>query len=128
MVRKQSTSSPSHVLYEEIVNDIRQGTLRPGDELDGGEAFAERKGVSRATAFKVYRRLEENGYVEAGPGKTTRVRRNRGIWLLQRIADTLNDLEFANARPHITAKRIVTEDGVVIRDTESGQWIMKEAI
>ncbi len=58
-------------LYEavavEVIDQIRDGRYRPGDRLPGVRALSDRRQVSVATAIAAYRRLEDDGYIEARP-------------------------------------------------------------
>ncbi len=58
-------------LYEtlatEIAARIEQGFFRSGERLPGVRAFSGQRGVSVATAVAAYRKLEDNGYIDARP-------------------------------------------------------------
>lgn len=63
-------------LADEIAAHIDQGTFAPGQRLPGVRRLGESRGVSVATAVAAYRRLEQDGYIEARPrsGYYVRVR------------------------------------------------------
>lgn len=52
-------------LAREIVERIEQGLYRPGDRMPGVRVLSTQRGVSIATAVAAYRRLEDDGYIEA---------------------------------------------------------------
>lgn len=54
-------------LAEEIVGLIAEGVYRPGDRLPGVRELSNRRDTSVATAVAAYRRLEDDGYIEARP-------------------------------------------------------------
>lgn len=52
-------------LAREIAERIEQGLYRPGERMLGVRALSGQRGVSVATAVAAYRRLEDDGYIEA---------------------------------------------------------------
>ena len=52
-------------LAREIAERIEQGLYRPGERMPGVRALSGQRGVSVATAVAAYRRLEDDGYIEA---------------------------------------------------------------
>jgi DNA-binding transcriptional MocR family regulator len=58
-------------LYEKLAStlaaQIEQGIYRPGDRLPGVRNFSRQRETSVSTAVAVYRRLEDEGYIEARP-------------------------------------------------------------
>ncbi|MEN8166410.1 MAG: PLP-dependent aminotransferase family protein [Pseudomonadota bacterium] len=52
-------------LASEVAHQIEQGIFRAGDRLPGVRVFSRQRDTSVATAVAVYRRLEDDGYVEA---------------------------------------------------------------
>jgi GntR family transcriptional repressor for pyruvate dehydrogenase complex len=62
-------------LYEQIVQQveesIRQGTLKPGDQLPPERELAQQFGVSRTAVREAVKALREKGFVEAYPGRGT---------------------------------------------------------
>jgi GntR family transcriptional repressor for pyruvate dehydrogenase complex len=62
-------------LYEQIVQQveesIREGTLKPGDQLPPERELAQQFGVSRTAVREAVKALREKGFVEAYPGRGT---------------------------------------------------------
>lgn len=54
-----------HQLAHELVTQIDRGVYLPGQRLPGVRTLSEQRGVSIATAIAAYRRLEDDGHVEA---------------------------------------------------------------
>ncbi|MCU7920680.1 MAG: PLP-dependent aminotransferase family protein [Candidatus Thiodiazotropha sp. (ex Epidulcina cf. delphinae)] len=58
-------------LYERLASELAEqiglGLFLPGDRLPGVRAFSGQHNISVATAVAVYRRLEDEGYIEARP-------------------------------------------------------------
>jgi len=54
-------------LASEIAEQIEQGLFRAGERLPGVRVFSGQRNISAATAVAVYRRLEEDGLIEARP-------------------------------------------------------------
>ncbi len=58
-------------LKEEIIGRISRGELRPGDRVPSENELVEAAGVSRMTANRVLRELNDEGYVERVAGRGT---------------------------------------------------------
>ena len=69
--------SKQQELYEEIVTQIRLGTLPIGTHLPAGRLLASQKNVCHNTVRYVYNRLEKEGYIEMHPGFGTVVKCQR---------------------------------------------------
>lgn len=52
-------------LAQEFIHNIEKGLYQPGDKLPGIRTLSTDRGLSMITAVSAYRRLEEQGYVEA---------------------------------------------------------------
>lgn len=50
---------------EELARQISSGVHRPGDRLPGVRSHAQQRGVSVATVVAAYRKLEDEGFIEA---------------------------------------------------------------
>jgi DNA-binding GntR family transcriptional regulator len=59
-------------VYEQILEALQQGRLKPGERLNDGE-FADQLGVSRTPVREALLRLRELGVVEFAPARYTRV-------------------------------------------------------
>ncbi|MEU8971889.1 PLP-dependent aminotransferase family protein [Streptomyces monashensis] len=57
-----------------VAEEIRAGTLRPGDRLPPQRAFAKRHGIAGSTATRVYRELARRGLTVGEVGRGTFVR------------------------------------------------------
>ncbi|MEU8687176.1 PLP-dependent aminotransferase family protein [Streptomyces sp. NPDC048665] len=57
-----------------VAEEIRAGTLRPGDRLPPQRAFARRHGIAGSTATRVYRELARRGLTVGEVGRGTFVR------------------------------------------------------
>lgn len=53
------------VVAREFAERIEQGLYRPGDRMPGVRSLSEQRGVSIATVVAAYRRLEDDGFIEA---------------------------------------------------------------
>jgi len=75
----ESGAAPEDLLYERLARDvaslIARGALRPGDRLPSVRRYCRERGVSIATVLSAYRRLENEGLVEARPKSGHFVRR-----------------------------------------------------
>lgn len=65
-------TSVGDAVYEQILQALQQGRLRPGERLHDGE-FAAQLGVSRTPVREALLRLRELGVVEFAPARYTRV-------------------------------------------------------
>jgi DNA-binding GntR family transcriptional regulator len=65
-------SSVGDAVYDQILQALQQGRLRPGERLHDGE-FAAQLGVSRTPVREALLRLRELGVVEFAPARYTRV-------------------------------------------------------
>lgn len=65
-------SSVGDAVYEQILEALQQGRLRPGERLHDGD-FAAQLGVSRTPVREALLRLRELGVVEFAPARYTRV-------------------------------------------------------
>ncbi len=79
----QPAVTEDDLLYERVARDvaalITRGTLRPGDRLPSVRRYCRERGVSIATVLSAYRRLENDGLVEARPKSGHFVRRQAVI-------------------------------------------------
>jgi DNA-binding GntR family transcriptional regulator len=65
-------ASVGDAVYDQILEALQQGRLRPGERLHDGE-FAAQLGVSRTPVREALLRLRELGVVEFAPARYTRV-------------------------------------------------------
>lgn len=65
-------ASVGDTVYDQILEALQQGRLRPGERLHDGE-FAAQLGVSRTPVREALLRLRELGVVEFAPARYTRV-------------------------------------------------------
>jgi DNA-binding GntR family transcriptional regulator len=65
-------TSVGDAVYDQILEALQQGRLRPGERLHDGE-FAAQLGVSRTPVREALLRLRELGVVEFAPARYTRV-------------------------------------------------------
>jgi DNA-binding GntR family transcriptional regulator len=65
-------TSVGDAVYEQILEALQRGQLRPGERLNDGE-FAAQLGVSRTPVREALLRLRELGVVEFAPARFTRV-------------------------------------------------------
>lgn len=61
-------------LADEVVGEIRAGTLRPGDRLPPQREFAQARRIAVSTAQRVYAELSRRGVVSGEIGRGTFVR------------------------------------------------------
>lgn len=72
-------------LYQQLAHEIQQriqeGLLQPGDRLSGVREISDNRGISIATVVTAYRRLEDDGWIEARPrsGFYVRLRNRRSL-------------------------------------------------
>mgnify|MGYP002611225316 CR=1 FL=1 len=76
---------PNKPIYQQvaqqILQDIKEGKLRPGDRLPTERELAAQLGVARGTVKKAYRELADNNLVEVIQGSGTYVHSHRqGSW------------------------------------------------
>src|SRR6476619_6405925 len=60
-----------HQLYEQLIQAIRTGHLKPGMRLPSTRALANELDVSRTTTIKAYRDLQAEGYLQSQVGAGT---------------------------------------------------------
>ena len=56
-------------LMEQFEEGVRNGSLKPGEQVMSINAMAASLGISRETAIKVYSKLRERNILEASQGK-----------------------------------------------------------
>ena len=56
------------IVLEDLMNQIKSGSIRVGDKLPTERAMAKTYNVSRGSLRETLRILEENGYIESTPG------------------------------------------------------------
>jgi len=71
MIEKNGMLSISEQLEKIILDEIKSGTLNPGDRIYSENSFARAQGVSRTTIQKVYDRLVSRKVLVRKPGKGT---------------------------------------------------------
>ncbi|HWR85742.1 MAG TPA: GntR family transcriptional regulator [Rhodoglobus sp.] len=59
-------------IFEELLDDVHEGVLQPGERINDGE-LAARFGVSRTPVREALQRLREIGVVEASASRFTRI-------------------------------------------------------
>ncbi|WP_018152705.1 aminotransferase-like domain-containing protein [Leeia oryzae] len=87
----------SRILLDQLVQSIRDGRLKPGDQLPPVRQLMKQHGLALATAAKVYRELENLGLVVGETGRGTFVRDQtvpRVSWVDQQRATEIVDLTF----------------------------------
>lgn len=82
---------PSRIASE-ILQEIAEGRLRPGDKLPTETALAERMGVSRNVVREAISRLRSEGIVQSRQGVGAFVVRASGTPTLRFDAETLTDI------------------------------------
>jgi DNA-binding transcriptional MocR family regulator len=84
-------TNPMTTLYLQVASELAQhisaGVHAPGERLPGVRSFARRRGISIATAVAAYRRLEDDGLIEARSRSGFYVRARRSIQPLENTAD-----------------------------------------
>ncbi|MDR5682792.1 MAG: GntR family transcriptional regulator [Armatimonadota bacterium] len=84
-------------LKEQIAYQILSGRLRPGDRLPPVRTLASFLRVNRNTVARAYRELRSEGYLDAAPGRGTRVSGRRGASAELRVRLTRFADEFLSA-------------------------------
>ena len=113
---------PNKPIYQQvaqqILQDIKEGKLRPGDRLPTERELAAQLGVARGTVKKAYRELADNNLVEVIQGSGTYVHSHRqgaegekrklAMTLLEETADRL-DLWGFSPEESLNMMRIVLD-------------------
>jgi GntR family transcriptional repressor for pyruvate dehydrogenase complex len=76
-IRAGSDETKTQQIFNQIASAILAGKFSPGDPLTSERALAEQLGVSRNIVRNAFRRLEEQGLVEAVSTAGRRVRAQR---------------------------------------------------
>lgn len=112
-------------VYDELAGKIDSGQLTTGDRLPTGPELQESAGISHVTARKVYRLLQDQGYVFTTT-QGTFVRCSQAERLLRRLCDTLNALEAAGQNLQLEVGRtgscLMGREGGVSWNGETQQW------
>lgn len=80
-----TTQLRSEAVYEELLADVLQGRLAPGDAVPSERTLSESLGVNRHAVREAIKRLQQAGVVQVSQGGATRVcdwRRTAGLDLL----------------------------------------------
>lgn len=88
-------------VFEQIVAEVLNGEMKPGDALPSERRLAEVLGVSRPAVREALKRLTTTGLVEIRQGDTTTVRdfrRHAGLDLLPRLLFRDGELDIAVVR------------------------------
>jgi DNA-binding LacI/PurR family transcriptional regulator len=105
VTEESGVNDERHLLYERLYNqvlaDIRAGTLRAGDRVPSEKELAQTHGVSRVTSMRALQMLERAGLVARIRGKGTFVVRE-----LPRLPDPLPGGERPGRRSRHDASRI----------------------
>jgi DNA-binding FadR family transcriptional regulator len=81
-------TSASMAVFEQLVDELVAGRLRPGDALPAERALTERLNVNRQAVREALQRLAQAGLVRISQGETTKAldyRRTAGLDLLPRL-------------------------------------------
>lgn len=73
--------APQHLyqrIKEQVLHEVREGRLKPGDPVPGDAELAERFGCARMTAHRALRELAEDGVIERRRRSGSRVARRSG--------------------------------------------------
>ena len=112
--KEPSADAGRHLLYERLYNhvldDIRQGTLRSGDRVPSEKELAQAHGVSRITSMRALQNLKRAGLVERIRGKGTYVARDLGH---------LAKIPASDRRPSRRARRLTSRIAFVLPDASS---------
>src|SRR2546425_11462150 len=102
---------PRHLLYERLYNDvlddIRKGSLRSGDRVPSEKELARTHGVSRITSMRALQNLQRAGVVERIRGKGTFVAHDLG---------RLSELPGAGEQPPHRRRRLTSQIGFLLPD------------
>lgn len=88
-------------VFEQIVAEVLNGEMKPGDALPSERRLAEVLGVSRPAVREALKRLTSTGLVDIRQGDTTTVRdfrRHAGLDLLPRLLFRAGELDIAVVR------------------------------
>jgi DNA-binding FadR family transcriptional regulator len=97
----------SHAIVEEILNQVREGSLRPGDAVLTERGLMQEYGVGRNTVRESIQALVALGIVETRPGRGARIRelsRSEGLDLV--VVSALLD---SDAYDDLTEFRLLLE-------------------
>lgn len=72
-----------HLIADDLARQITTGVHRPGDRLPGVRGYAGQRGVSVSTIVAAYRRLEDEGYIEARSRSGFYVRARQAIQTIE---------------------------------------------
>jgi GntR family transcriptional repressor for pyruvate dehydrogenase complex len=76
-IRTGSGETKTQQIFNQVASAILAGKLNPGDPLTSERALAEQLGVSRNIVRNAFRRLEDQGLVEAVSTAGRRVRASK---------------------------------------------------
>lgn len=90
----RTTDMPFHAVVRTALQDeIRAGSLRPGDQVPTEPQLMERFGVSRTTVRRALRDLEQLGLITREPGRGTFVREPHVEPRLDRLTGFVEDMD-----------------------------------
>ncbi len=118
MENKFTLTSPQKVtivesIIEQIVQQIRDGHLKPGDRLPSARQLIDMLGVSRSSVREALQGLSAMGLIEIRPGEGTIVREIRPDFILiQDIGKYSSDLQ-KETRQYLIQARYVFEQGII---------------
>lgn len=118
-----------------IINEVDDGRLKPGDQLDSIRGYAARFNTSQTTVQRAFENLEQKGYIETAPGKRARVSYLVGktapdsttwkvFWSYARKDDELEKGRISQLRQDIQAEyQLQTGDELnIFQDTQNILW------
>jgi len=100
-------------IIEQIVAQIRDGTLQPGDKLPSERRLIRMLGVSRSSVREALQGLAAMDLVETRPGGGTFIKEPKAYFGLDIDISTLSSTLQKEMRRHLNQARLILELGVV---------------
>src|SRR3954454_14863021 len=111
-------------VFDQLLGEVVEGALAPGDALPSERRLAELLGVSRPAVREALQRMSATRVVEVRHGGSTTVRdfqRHAGLDLLPRLLVRNGELDPATARSIVEARFAIAPDVALLAARRSGR-------
>lgn len=124
MTKKLRLNPPRRVtvvdsIIEQIVAQIKDGTLQAGDKLPSERQLMSMLGVSRSSVREAIQGLAAMDLVEARPGDGTFIKEHGPSFGLDMDIETLSDVLQKKMRHHLNQARLLLEEQIVTLAAEN---------
>jgi len=106
-------STIAHRIVQQIMERIRNGTLKPGDKLPPERQLSDMLGVGRSSVREALQALATLGLVESRPGEGTFVKEPKPYLALEMELNAIAHNMQRSDRLHLMQARTVLEKGII---------------